>query len=185
MKWQIKVTSALVFILSFSFFGNTLPLAESQTKPVLPTVTKTKTRTATVSFTKTAVPTLTITQSPTITVTPSLTPVQRKQITVFDRTNLGNGQSISSDVIDVREYSSASIFLKSHVSPWNTATCYYLPEGYDSQDRYTGETLTVTSGSGGFEEAYKSITLTGPYLICEVKNNTSGSNFSLWLYLIP
>ena len=61
------------------------------------------------------------------------------QIALFEHVNLTPGQKISSTKIDVRKYSTLSIFLKATngenegSSGITKASCYYLPDGEDHQ----------------------------------------------------
>lgn len=189
MTSLVKILIAVVLCI----FVINLPVTKSVESRTNPTATKSRTRTATatasttpsLTATNTVTPSPTVTSSPTMTFTPSPTPVQKTEIKVFDNVSLLPVHKVSSDVIDVRNYSEVTVFVSSQNGPFNTGSCYFLPDQGTISDRYKGDYLTVTTGSGGFEQMTVNAKVIGPNLICEVQNNTLGTKVTMYLYLIP
>lgn len=115
------------------------------------------------------------------------------QITLFENVSLTPGQKISSIKVDVRKYSSLSLYIKatngesSGISGVTKGTCYYLPDGEDANVRFTGYYIETQSTKSIPQQMTSDIwAIAGPNLICDISNNQFGStNVSLYLYLMP
>jgi hypothetical protein len=160
-------------------------VSRSKTITTSPTSIPTQTQTATRTPEPTLTATLTATASATLTATatpvPTATPVQRVELLLFENQRLWSGQILTSNVIDVRNYKEATLFLSTKFEPGgsypgNYGTCYFIPENGTPEDRYKGTILSITTKyEGGIvdQQTVSNGKIIGPKLVCEVVNGSA------------
>jgi len=171
--------------------GNKIAVTSTRTRTPAPRATSSATVTPTQTKTLTRTPEPTA--SPTSTPVPTATQIQKMEKLLFENQRIWPGQKLNSNLIDVRNYSEASMFLSSTFEsgsyPGNYASCYFVPDGGTTEDRYKGTVLTVTTTyEGGVADQQKVSNgkIIGPNIVCEVVNGSTWSTVkSFYIYLIP